>query len=250
MHTIEVRNLVIEYKRPFRSPTRAVDGLSFVVNPGEIVGLVGLNGAGKTSTIKTLMGFQPPTAGVVRIGGMPVGDVNARRGIGFLPETAMYSPFLTPFETLRLYGELHGLGGRMLTDRIAGLLASLGVAHRAHHLNRHLSKGMLQRVGIAQALLGEPQLLILDELSSGLDPLGRKDLRELMRRQREQGVTVLFSSHELSEVEMLCDRVLVLHQGRVVAEEQVGALRGRVHSLEDYFVDLVSGATQEEVRAA
>ncbi|MEP0767251.1 MAG: ABC transporter ATP-binding protein [Fimbriimonadia bacterium] len=250
MHTIEVRELVVEYKKSFRQPTRAVDGLSFVVNPGEIVGLVGLNGAGKTSTIKTLMGFQPPTSGMVRIGGMPVGDVKARRGIGFLPETALYSPHLTPFETLRLYGELHGLGGHALDDRIGGLLASLGVAHRAHHLNRHLSKGMLQRVGIAQALLGEPQLLILDELSSGLDPLGRRDLRELMRRQRENGVTVLFSSHELSEVEMLCDRVLVIHQGKLVAEERVEALRGRVESLEDYFVDLVSGAALEEARAA
>jgi ABC-2 type transport system ATP-binding protein len=166
-----------------------------------------------------------------------------------LPETALYSPYLTPYETLRLYGELGGV--RDLDRRIASLLEALGVADKARTLNRHLSKGMLQRVGIAQALLGEPRLLVLDELSSGLDPIGRRHLRELLHEQKERGVTVFFSSHELSEVEMLCDRVLIVHRGRLVAEREADELRGSVASLEDYFVALVeTGVDPLEERAA
>jgi ABC-type Na+ transport system ATPase subunit NatA/ABC-type transport system involved in multi-copper enzyme maturation permease subunit len=187
MHPIEVSHLVVAYRRWFKPPLRAVDDLSFVVREGEIVGFLGANGAGKTSTIKTLMGFQPPTAGTVRIFGMDATDARARQLVGFLPETALYSPYLTPYETLRLYGELHGLRGRQLKAHIEALLEAVNLSHKAHTLNKNLSKGMLQRVGIAQALLGDPKLLILDEVSSGLDPIGKRELRDLLATQRARG---------------------------------------------------------------
>lgn len=240
MDAIRVENLCVEYRAARgKKPLQAVDDLSFTVGQGEIVGFLGVNGAGKTSTIKALMGFQPPTSGRAQLFGELVERATSRGAVGFLPETATYSPFLTPFETLRLYGELHGLKGETLRKRIATLLETVGLAEKQKVLNRTLSKGMLQRVGIAQALLSEPRLLVLDEVSSGLDPIGRRDLRSLLRQQRERGVTVFFSSHQLSEAELICDRIVVIHQGRLVAERTVSELHGRVASLEDYFVGLV-----------
>lgn len=240
MNAIQVETLRVEYRAARgKAPLRAVDELSFAVGEGEIVGFLGVNGAGKTSTIKALMGFQPPTSGTATLFGEPVERATSRGAVGFLPETATYSPFLTPFETLRFYGELHGLGGAILTKRIGQLLETVGLAGKERVLNRALSKGMLQRVGIAQALLSEPRLLVLDEVSSGLDPLGRRDLRALLKAQKERGVTVFFSSHQLSEAELICDRILIIHRGRLVAERRVSELAGRVASLEDYFVGLV-----------
>lgn len=239
MDAISIQNLVIEYRRPFKKPFRAVDDVSFSVSKGEIVGFLGVNGAGKTSTIKGLMGFQPITSGSARIFDKNAGEIEAKRRIGFLPETALYSPFLTPSETLTLYGELHGLFGKQLQSRVTELLSRLGIADKAKTLNRQLSKGMLQRVGIAQALLSDPELLILDEVSSGLDPIGRRDLRMLLQEEKSKGVTIFFSSHSLSEVEMLCDRIIILNRGKLVAERLISEISGKVDSLEDYFVTLV-----------
>ncbi len=239
MAIIEVQNLVVEYRRLFRPPLRAVDGLTFEVCEGEIVGFLGVNGAGKTSTIMVLMGFQSPTSGVVRLFGQAATDARARQQVGFLPETALYSPYLTPYETLRLYGELHGLKRRRLAVQIEVLLDMVGLTEKAHTLNKHLSKGMLQRVGIAQALLGDPQLLILDEISSGLDPLGKRELRDLLKAQQQRGATIFFSSHELAEVATICDRILIIHQGRLIAEQRVSELAPQVPSLEDYFIRTV-----------
>lgn len=253
MLAIETRNLVVAYRRWFKPPFRAVDDLSFEVREGEIVGFLGANGAGKTSTIKTLMGFQPPTAGEVRIFGMHSTDARARQLVGFLPETALYSPYLTPYETLRLYGELHGLRGRALHAQIEALLEAVNLAHKMHTLNKNLSKGMLQRVGIAQALLGNPQLLILDEVSSGLDPIGKRELRDLLVAQRARGATIFFSSHELAEVASICDRILIVHQGKLIAEHALSDLVGRVESLEDYFIRTVQAGRDilnEEAQAA
>ncbi|CUU02221.1 MAG: ABC transporter ATP-binding protein [Fimbriimonadales bacterium] len=239
MAVVEVRNLVIEYRRLFRPPLRAVDNLSFEVREGEIVGFLGVNGAGKTSTIKAIMGFQPPTSGSIRLFGLSATDPRARQQVGFLPETALYSPYLTPYETLRLYGELHGLRGHALKAQVEALLEALKIDHKAHTLNKHLSKGMLQRVGIAQALLGDPKLLVLDEVSSGLDPIGRRELRDLLKVQQARGVTIFFSSHDLNEVATICDRILILHQGRLIAEHTLSELVGYPGSLEDYFVATV-----------
>ncbi len=239
MRVIEVCDLVVEYRQAFRPPVRAVDRLSFEVREGEIVGFLGVNGAGKSSTIKVLMGFQPPTAGEARLFGQSASKAHARRLVGFLPETALYSPYLTPYETLRLYGALQGLSGRRLHAQIEALLEAVGIAHKMHTLNRNLSKGMLQRLGIAQALLGDPKLLILDEVSSGLDPVGRRELRDLLRAQRERGATIFFSSHELGEVASLCDRILIIHRGRLIAEHPLSEIQARFDSLEDYFIRTV-----------
>ncbi|GBC93519.1 putative ABC transporter ATP-binding protein YxlF [bacterium HR15] len=252
MLAIEVRELVVEYRQPFRPPVRAVDRLSFSVREGEIVGFLGMNGAGKSSTIKVLMGFQPPTAGEARLFGRASGDAHARHLVGFLPETALYSPYLTPYETMRLYGELQGLRGRTLRAQVEALLEAVGIAHKMHTLNRHLSKGMLQRLSIAQALLGAPRLLILDEVSSGLDPVGRRELRDLLKTQRERGTTIFFSSHELGEVASLCDRILIIHRGRLIAEHSLNEISSRFESLEDYFICTVQqgiDALTQEVAA-
>ncbi len=240
---IQVDRLTVEYKRTFKKPVLAVNNISFSVNRSEIVGFIGLNGAGKTSTIKTLMGFQPLADGSATIFGKPVGSVEAKLHIGFLPETALYSPYLTPIETLTQFGELHGFSGETLNSKINDLLERVQLSHKAKTLNKNLSKGMLQRVGIAQSLISNPDLLILDEVSSGLDPIGRRDLRLLLKNERERGATIFFSSHSLSEVEMLCDRVILIHQGHIISEKSIHELVGKVDSLEDYFVNLVeSGA--------
>lgn len=240
MDAINVQDLVVEYVAG-KKKLRAVDGITFRVEEREIVGFLGVNGAGKTSTIKTLMGFQQPTGGTAQLFGQSIGFAGARGEVGFLPETAFYSPYLTPQETLRFYGELHGLGGMELTRRIGELLERVGLAAKVKTQNRMLSKGMLQRVGIAQALLARPRLLIMDEVSSGLDPIGRRDLRELLLQERESGTTIFFSSHHLSEAEMICDRVIVIHNGHLVAQQGVAQIQAGVTSLEDYFVSLVEG---------
>src|SRR5579863_6041722 len=156
MQAIDVKEQSVEYRRPGKPPLRAVDGLSFSVDEGEIVGFLGINGAGKTSTIKALMGFQPPSSGEAKIFGTSIEAAGARDQVGFLPETALYSPYLTPFETLWLFGQLHGMGGAPLAARIKELLELTGISEKKRALNRTLSKGMLQRVGIAQALLSKP----------------------------------------------------------------------------------------------
>jgi ABC-2 type transport system ATP-binding protein len=238
-NAISVDNLVVTYPRAGKPPLRAVDGLTFRVAQGEIVGFLGVNGAGKTSTIKALMGFQPPTSGSALLIGQPVQDATSRGNVGFLPETALYSPYLTPFETLWLHGELHGMDRVPLRERIQELLRQVGLWEKASVQNRTLSKGMLQRVGIAQALLARPRLLVMDEVSSGLDPIGRRDLRRLLKEQRDDGVTVFFSSHQLGEAELVCDRILVIDRGRLISERTIDELQGRVPSLEDFFVTVV-----------
>jgi ABC-2 type transport system ATP-binding protein len=195
------------------------------VNEGEIVGFLGPNGAGKSSTLKALMGFVPLSAGACSVMGHPAGSVAARKLTGYLPEVAMYYPYLTPLETLTLYGELQGLRGQSLKKEAVSILERLGLGKWMTSTNRKLSKGMLQRVGIAQALLGNPKLLVLDEVTSGLDPLGRQDLRDLLKARQKQGTTLFFSSHELSEVESLCDRILIIDKGSLIDERELPSLQ-------------------------
>lgn len=222
---VVAENLEVRYRSKRGAWVDAVRGLSFSVAPGEVVGFLGPNGAGKSSTLKALMGFVSPSAGRCELFGQPAGSPAAKERTGYLPEVALYYPYLTPIETLCLYGELQGLRGRALRAEAGSLLESLGLAGAASSQNRSLSKGMLQRVGIAQALLGKPELLVLDEVTSGLDPVGRRELRAILKEKQAEGATLFFSSHELSEVEMLCDRILVIDRGRLVEERPMGALR-------------------------
>jgi ABC-2 type transport system ATP-binding protein len=159
--------------------------------------------------------------------------MEARRRIGFLPEVALYYPFLTPREALTLYGQVQGLGGAALRAEVNGLIAEVGLEERAGARLASFSKGMLQRLGIAQALLGEPELLVLDEVTSGLDPVGRRHLRDVFLRRRERGTTIFFSSHELAEVTAMCDRVLIINRGRLVEERDLGEL---TDSLRRYWI--------------
>jgi ABC-2 type transport system ATP-binding protein len=246
---IEVENLVVEYGRG-ASAVRAVDGLSFSVAQGECVGFIGVNGAGKSTTIKTLMGFMFPRAGRVALFGQSPRSRRSRGDVGYLPEVALYYPFMKARELLGLYGGLHGLSRRELRQRIPELLARVGLEGKDELLLRTFSKGMQQRLGIAQALISQPRALIFDELCSGLDPIGRVDLRRILQDLKQSGCTVFFSSHELSEVESLCDRVLIVDRGKLIAEERDLDRRQAVAgeaSLESFFIETVRATREREV---
>lgn len=244
---IETRDLVVTYRQKNGHRVEAVKGLSFQVGLGEVVGFLGPNGAGKSSTLKAMMGFVKADSGDCLVFGEKSWSENSRQRIGYLPEVAMYYPYLTPFETLTLYGELQGLSGGRLRSQAKELLEIVGLQDSMRKLNRQLSKGMLQRVGIAQSLLGSPDLLILDEVTSGLDPVGRKELRTLLKTKQQAGTTLFFSSHELAEVEMLCDRILLIHEGRLVEERVVHLLKDELRQYELTFSGPVSmvGLTED-----
>lgn len=252
---IEVEELTVRYGRKGKV-TGAVNGLSFTVRRGETVGFIGPNGAGKSSTIKTLMGFIFPQGGRARVFGEPAGSVASRRRTGYLPEVSLYYPFMKAREVLELYGGLHGLDGATLKRRIPELLEKVGLAGKGEVLLKNFSKGMQQRVGIAQAIISDPELLVFDEMSSGLDPVGRYELREVLLELKARGKTIFFSSHELYEVESLCDRVIMIHHGRKIADVEVPDLlrqlaresEGRPNgpiSLEQYFMSLVRAGREE-----
>ena len=200
----------------------AVKGVTFDVRRGEIFGFLGPNGAGKTTTIKMLTGLIAPTSGEAFLFGERVPSPAARASLGFLPENPYVYPYLTPREFVELSGRLSGMGGRALTRRAEEVLGHVRIAYAADRQVRRLSKGMLQRTGLAAALVSDPQMLILDEPMSGLDPVGRKEVKDLIFAERDRGRTVFFSTHILSDVEAMCDRVAILREGEVVVS---GALR-------------------------
>lgn len=196
----------------------AVRDVSFHVMPGTIHGLLGPNGAGKTTTLKMLMGLVRPDAGVLEIQGRPAAEPASRAGVGFLPEQPYFTPQLTAAQVINLYGALCGLEAGSVRRDTSALLARVGLEGTERTQLSAFSRGMLQRLGLAQALLGEPKVLVLDEPASGLDPVGQRDIRNLMLEMRGSGTAVLLSSHQLSEVEAVCDRVTILHRGAVAAE--------------------------------
>lgn len=218
---LEVRDLHRWHRTRWGRKKATLCGVSFAVHPGEVFGLLGPNGAGKTTTLKILLGMLHPGAGTVRLFGRDARDVETRRRLGYLTEQPYYYDYLTAREFLDLCGVLCGLGRTERASRAVRLLEQVGLAADADVRLRRFSKGMLQRLGLAQALLHDPPLLILDEPMSGLDPLGRSLVRDLMFQLRQAGKTILFSSHILPDVETLCDRVAVLAAGRVVAEGRV-----------------------------
>ena len=205
-------------------PYRALDRLSIEVAAGDVFGFLGPNGAGKTTTLKLLMHLVFPTSGVAEILGQPVGDIAVRRRIGYLPENPYFYDHLTAEELLDYYGRLFGMPAAERRRRVSGTLDRLGIGAERRLQLRKFSKGMLQRVGLAQAILNDPELLFLDEPMSGLDPLGRRDVRALMLELRDQGRTIFFSSHILSDAEALCSQVAIVAKGRLAAAGRLGDL--------------------------
>ena len=210
----------------------AVEDLSLEVYEGEVFGFLGPNGAGKTTSVKMLVGLIQPTAGTARILGRPLGDLEARRRIGFLPELFRFHDWLRGEELLDLHGKLYGMSREERRRRIPEVLELVGLAGVGHLRVRTYSKGMQQRIGIAQALLNNPRVVFLDEPTSALDPLGRRDVRELILRLKSEGVTIFLNSHLLSEVESVCDRVAIVNHGRVVATGPMSELLSRELTVE------------------
>jgi ABC-2 type transport system ATP-binding protein len=208
---IEVEELVKRYRQVL-----AVDHLSFVTYRGEAFGFLGPNGAGKSTVVKILTGLVRPTAGRVRLLGRPLGDREVRRRIGYLPELPTFHRWLTAEEFLAFHGRLYGLEGTALRARSREVLELVGLAGRARQRLGTFSKGMLQRIGLAQALLNQPELLILDELSAGLDPVGQRDLRSLLLDLKAGGLSIFINSHQLADVEAICDRVGIINLGRLL----------------------------------
>ncbi len=202
---------------PGMPPVKGLDQLTLSVRKGEIFGFLGPNGSGKTTTIKILMGLMAPTSGQAALLGHPVGDVPVRGRIGFLPESPYFYDYLTAEEFLSFYGGLAGLSGTDLNVRVNNMLEMVGLTEARTRQLRKFSKGMLQRIGLAQALIHDPELVILDEPMSGLDPIGRKQVRDLILSLRDRGKTIFFSTHIIPDVEMICDRVGIVMKGRLVA---------------------------------
>jgi ABC-2 type transport system ATP-binding protein len=226
---VETRGL----RKTYRDSVAVAD-LTLDVQQGEVFGLLGPNGAGKTTSVKMLMGLVRPSAGSARLLGRPLGDREAKRRIGFLPELFRFHDWLTGEELLDFHGKLYGMTAVERRRRIPEVLELVGLAQRAGEPVRSYSKGMQQRAGLAQALLNDPDLVFLDEPTSALDPLGRLEVRAIIRRLREMNKTVVLNSHLLSEVEMVCDRVAIMNRGQVAA---IGPIRDLVG--DELAVDLV-----------
>jgi ABC-2 type transport system ATP-binding protein len=229
-----------------KRPYRALDRLTLDVASGEVFGFLGPNGAGKTTTLKLLMQLVYPTAGRAEILGRPLGDVGVKRRIGFLPENPYFYDYLTAEELLTYIAALFGYRGADRRARASRLLDEVGIGAERRLQLRKFSKGMVQRVGIAQALVNDPELVIFDEPMSGLDPLGRRDVRALILRLRDRGCTVFFSSHVLSDAEALCSRVAILAKGKLVAAGRIADMvpfRARGWEL------IVSGASDQAIAA-
>ena len=213
-------------------PTRALDQVTLDVEPGEVLGYLGPNGAGKTTTLKLLMQLIYPTSGHAEILGRPAGDIEAKRRLGYLPELPYFYDNLNAEELLQYYGGLFGLSSGVARARASTLLDRVGLGAERKRRLRKYSKGMLQRVGIAQALVNDPEVVFLDEPMSGLDPIGRRDTRELIQSLREEGRTVFFSSHILSDAEAVCTRVAIMVRGQLVSTGRLADLAFEVQGWE------------------
>jgi ABC-2 type transport system ATP-binding protein len=239
---LKTEKLRVEFSnREFRQTKKvALTGLDLEVNAGEVFGFLGPNGAGKTTTMNVLLGFVPPTSGAAYLFGIDVRQPIARQRIGYLPELTYYYKFLTAEELLRFYAKIFGIERGEADKRIDNLLKLVELESARKRPIKSYSKGMQQRVGLAQALINNPDLLILDEPTSGLDPLGRMKVREIIERLKSEGKTVFFASHELGEVETVCDRVAIIHQGELKIVGRVTDIVEKHHgNLEKAFLDIV-----------
>jgi ABC-2 type transport system ATP-binding protein len=216
---VEIKGLVKDFKTSFRKQLlRAVDGVSIRIMPGEVYGLIGPNGSGKSTTMKALLGLVVPTAGECAIFGKDSLKVDSRNDVGFLPENPYFYKHLSGAETLKFYGKLCGLKGKLLEERVRELLALVDLEEARDRRIGGYSKGMLQRIGLAQALVQEPRLVILDEPTAGVDPVGSRQIRDLIFKLRERGITVFLCSHLLEQVQEVCDHVGIIFKGKMVKE--------------------------------
>ena len=215
---IEVSGLKKQYKSSFRKPPIvALDGIDFQVRAGELFGLLGPNGAGKTTTVKILLGLTHATSGSASIGGLPVRDPESRRRVGYLPEGHKIPNYLTARQAMSIFGRMSGMDTASIKRRVPELLERVGLSQWADVRIKKFSKGMTQRLGLTCALIHSPQVLLLDEPTDGVDPVGRREIRDLLRDEAKNGVAVLLNSHLLSEIELTCDHVAVLRRGKVAA---------------------------------
>jgi ABC-2 type transport system ATP-binding protein len=224
---IEVSGLRKEYRSTLGRRITALDGIDIAVRPGELFGLLGPNGAGKTTTVKILLGLTAVTAGSARIAGLPVTNPESRRSVGYLPEGHKIPNYLTARQTLSIFGRMSGMESAAIQARSIELLEKLKLGQWIDVRVKKFSKGMTQRLGLAAALIHQPKVLLLDEPTDGVDPVGRREIRDLLRDEAKNGVAVLLNSHLLSEIELTCDRVAVLRAGKVAAEGTVEELTRR-----------------------
>lgn len=238
-HVLEVKNLHKSFKTGFIPQKKKVlQGITFQVSEGEIFGYLGPNGAGKTTTLKCILGIIYPEEGEIRLFGLPHTSLEAKKKIGFLPENPYFYEYLTASEFLRFYGQLFGLSPAQREKKISALLQLVGLTHASDIQLRKFSRGMLQRIGLAQALINEPSLVFLDEPLGGLDPLGRKEMRDIILRLREEGKTVFLCSHILQDIEMICDRVAIIVKGRIIDQ---GKLQDLVSEKILFYEAVISG---------
>jgi ABC-2 type transport system ATP-binding protein len=237
---LSIENLRVEYRSAESGIKVAVKALTLAIERGEVFGFLGPNGAGKTSTMNVLLGFVEPTGGRASIFGVDAREPKSRERIGYLPEMTYYYKFLTIEELLRFYAKIFRIPRAEADRRIDELIKLLEMDHARKRQIKTYSKGMQQRAGLAQALINDPDLLILDEPTSGLDPLGRMQVRSIIQRLKDKGKTVFFSSHELGEVESVCDRVAIMNQGELKAEGRVSDLVGQNQNLEQAFLNIIA----------
>jgi ABC-2 type transport system ATP-binding protein len=231
-------------------PVEAVVDVDLDVKAGEIFGFIGPNGAGKTTTIKVLTGLVLPTAGEAWLHEIPVSDPNSRARLGFLPEGTFFHDYLSATEFLDFHGALLGIPKEVRRERIPKLLERVGLGAAADRQIRRYSKGMRQRAGLAQALVGDPDIVILDEPMSGLDPLGRKDIRDIILSLRDEGKTVFFSSHILEDAEVVCDQVAIILSGRIVKQGYLDELLGQESVGSELVVESISESLHAELQRA
>jgi len=251
MSIIEIDNLTKDYETGFlrKRKTRALDGLSLTVEPGQIFGFLGANGAGKTTTLKLLMRLIFPTAGTARILGRDISNTSMHARIGYLPEAPYFYDYLTAREFLNYCGELFGLNQATRVRRTEDVLTRVNLEKKSWDRQlRKFSKGMLQRVGLAQAIVNDPEIVFLDEPMSGLDPVGRREVRDLIAALRDEGKTVFMCSHILSDIEVLCDSVAILKGGRLAHAGSLNELRaGETSLIEIIATDADAGALRKNL---
>lgn len=249
---VEIEQLTKDYEVGFwrKKKVRALDGLSLQVNEGEIFGFLGANGAGKTTTLKLLMRLMFPTSGNARILGRDIADLTMHNQIGYLPENPYFYDYLTAREFLDYCGQLFGIPAAKRKEKTADLLKRVNLDSKSWNVQlRKFSKGMLQRVGLAQALVNDPVIVFLDEPMSGLDPVGRREVRDLIAGLRQEGKTVFMNSHILSDIEVLCDRVAILKRGKLAHVGQLDELRRGISGADDRLEVVITGTDAEALAA-